>query len=103
MPFAAAFAARRAQYTRCDPIRARYTRDDPIRAGNTLFEMRIPVPASVIAQEERQEAAQRKQAQAKDLPPSSIVRVWTKTVHGRAQVTQINPDTYQIKMLHHAH
>ncbi|MDD2748665.1 hypothetical protein [Acidithiobacillus thiooxidans] len=74
-----------------------------VQGTPVLFEMRIPVPASVIAQEERQKAAQRKQAQAKDLPPSSIVRVWTKTVHGRAQVTQIGPDTYQVKMLRHAH
>ncbi|MBU2750265.1 hypothetical protein HER14_04755 [Acidithiobacillus thiooxidans] len=73
-----------------------------VRGTPVLFEMRIPVPASVIAQEERQEAAQRKQAQAKDLPPPPIFRVWTKTIHGRARVTQIGPDTYQIKMLHHA-
>lgn len=72
-----------------------------MRGTPVLFEMPIPLTAAQIAKEKRQQAAFIKGAQAKNLPPPPILRVLTKIIHGRAQVTQTGPDTYQIKILHH--
>lgn len=68
-----------------------------------LFEMRIPPTAAQIAKvakEKRQEAAFIKKTHTRNLPPPPLFQVKTKIIHGRADIKQIGPDTYQITMLH---
>ncbi|MBU2834446.1 DUF3810 domain-containing protein [Acidithiobacillus thiooxidans] len=72
-----------------------------VRGTPVLFEMPIPLTATQIAKEKRQDAAFAKMVQTKNLP-KPYIRVRNKIIHGRAQITQIGPDTYQIKMLHRA-
>ncbi|MBU2839458.1 hypothetical protein HF670_07755 [Acidithiobacillus thiooxidans] len=73
-----------------------------VRGTPVLFEIPIPLTAAQIAKEKRQDAAFVKGTGANNLPPHFIFHVRTKIIHGRAQITQIGSDTYQIKMLHRA-